>query len=225
MLPSRLLIATRSRGKLRELRPLFESHGLTALDLDGAGLPESEDEPGLEIYETFEENALAKARHFHARAGVPTVADDSGLVVDALGGAPGVRSKRWSGRPDLSGQALDDENNRLLLERLAGLPAPDARTARYVCAAAYVDDVRELVHRGEVRGRILDAPRGAGGFGYDPYFYSAELQRTFAEVSGAEKERVSHRGRAVRALVRALMSEAGPGSSSHSDDARAGGPS
>lgn len=204
-----LLIATRSRGKLRELRPLFEALGLDVVDLDEAGLPERDDEAGLEVYETFEANALAKARHFHRLSGLPTIADDSGLAVDALGGAPGVRSKRWSGRADLSGQALDDENNRLLLERLAGAGATgsEARRARYVCAAAYEDGARELVCRGEVRGRILDVPRGTGGFGYDPYFFADELEHTFGEVSGAAKAMVSHRARAVRALVRALASE------------------
>lgn len=199
-------MATRSRGKLRELRPLFAAFGLDVLDLDEAGLPERGEEAGLEVYETFEANALAKARHFRRLSGLPTVADDSGLAVDALGGAPGVRSKRWSGREDLSGQALDDENNCLLLERLAGAgaTAPEARSARYVCAAAYEDGARELVCRGEVRGRILDVPRGTGGFGYDPYFFSDELEHTFGEVSAAAKAMVSHRARAVRALVRAL---------------------
>jgi XTP/dITP diphosphohydrolase len=210
---SRLLIATRSRGKLRELRPLFTADGLDVLDLDEAGLSERDEEAGLEIYETFEDNALAKARHFHEQSGLPTIADDSGLMVDALGGAPGVRSKRWSGRVDLSGQALDDENNRLLLERLAAVTAPagearDGRAARYVCAAAYVDDAHERVCRGEVHGRILDAPRGDGGFGYDPYFFADELQRTFGEVRGSEKARVSHRARAMRGLVSALRREA-----------------
>ena len=210
MARARILIATRSRGKLRELRPLFAAEGLEVFDLDEAGLPERDEEAGLEIFETFEDNALAKARHFHARSGLATVADDSGLMVDALGGAPGVRSKRWSGREDLTGEALDDENNRLLIERLAEASAVgrDARAARYVCAAAYVDGCREIVRRGEVRGRMLDAPRGTGGFGYDPYFYADELQGTFGEVSGAEKARVSHRARAVRALVGALKSGA-----------------
>ena len=121
--------------------------------------------------------------------------------MDALGGAPGVLSKRWSGRADLSGQALDDENNRLLLERLTGVAN---RSARYVCAAAFVDATRELVSRGETAGRIIDAPRGEHGFGYDPYFFSPELERTFGEATREEKERVSHRGRAFRALLSRL---------------------
>jgi XTP/dITP diphosphohydrolase len=192
------VLATRSAGKLRELVPLFAARGIDVIDLGAAGIVETAAEDELEAYATFEENALAKARYFHARTGRPAFADDSGLEVDALGGAPGVLSKRWSGRTDLSGQALDDENNRLLLERL--VDARD-RGARYVCAAAYVDRGRQLVSRGETEGRIIDAPRGEHGFGYDPYFFSVELDRTFGEATRAEKERVSHRGRAFRALL------------------------
>ncbi len=133
------------------------------------------------------------------------MADDSGLAVDALSGAPGVHSKRWSGRPDLDGQALDDENNRLLLARLGAAGSADRR-ARYVCAAAFVDGSRELVCRGETEGEITSDPRGANGFGYDPYFLSRELGRTFGEASREEKEIVSHRGRAFRALLLQLRS-------------------
>ncbi|HEV8236851.1 MAG TPA: RdgB/HAM1 family non-canonical purine NTP pyrophosphatase [Gemmatimonadaceae bacterium] len=194
-------MATRSEGKLRELRSLFATYEIAVVDLRDAGIAESLLEESLEAHATFEENALAKARHFHRVSGRPTVADDSGLVVATLDGRPGVLSKRWSGRTDLSGQALDDENNRLLVRSLQN--AQDRR-ASYVCAAAFVDDEREFVCRGEVHGRILEAPRGNGGFGYDPYFFSTELGRTFAEVSGAEKARVSHRGRAFRALVERL---------------------
>ena len=201
-----MLLATRSAGKLRELRPMFAAAGYDVVDLVSAGIPEAAEEDDLEVGSTFEENALAKARHFHRLTGLPTVADDSGIEVAALGGAPGVRSKRWSERPDLEGQALDDENNRLLLERLA---AASDRRARYVCAAAWCDADSEFVERGETAGRILAQPRGAGGFGYDPYFESAELGRTFAEVSREEKERVSHRGRAVAKLLR-LVSASRP---------------
>lgn len=192
------MLATRSEGKLRELRPLFAAHAITVVDLRDAGIAESPVEDTLEVHATFEENALAKARHFHAVTGRPTVADDSGLVVPALDGRPGVSSKRWSGRTDISGPVLDDENNRLLLRSLQN--AHD-RSAYYVCAAAYVDDERELVCRGEVHGRITEAPRGSGGFGYDPYFLSAELGRTFGEVSRDEKASVSHRARAFGALL------------------------
>lgn len=127
------------------------------------------------------------------------MADDSGIEISALGGAPGVVSKRWSGRADLTGQALDDENNRLLLARLAGC---ENRNARYVCAAAYCDGARELVARGETSGWIAESPSGANGFGYDPYFVSEELGRTFADVSMEQKALVSHRARAFAKLLR-----------------------
>jgi len=175
------------------------------IDLVEAGVVEGADEDSLETEPTFEGNALAKARHFFRVTSLPTLADDSGLEVDALGGAPGVHSKRWSGRTDLSGQALDDENNRLLLERLEGKAV---RRARYVCAAAFCDGAREIVERGETAGEIISAPSGAGGFGYDPYFRSSELGRTFADVSMEEKARVSHRARAFAKLLRRMQENA-----------------
>lgn len=199
-----LLIATRSAGKLRELRALCSQHGFEVIDLDAAGVDETSDEQRLESAATFEENALTKARFFHGRTGLPAVADDSGLEVDALGGEPGVRSKRWSERPDLSGIALDRANNELLLRRLAGV---SNRMARYVCAAAYCDGAVEFVERGEVSGAITRRPRGSGGFGYDPYFEAAELGRTFGEVTTDEKARVSHRARAMGKLLRRLASQ------------------
>jgi XTP/dITP diphosphohydrolase len=197
----RILLATRSPGKLRELRPLFAARGFTTLDLNEAGIAETSAEDALEAFETFEENALAKGRYFAALSGLPVAADDSGIEVLALGGAPGVRSKRWSGRQDLSGQPLDDENNRLLLARLAD--AADRR-ARYVCAAAFVEGGRELVRRGEVTGTIEREPQGANGFGYDPFFRSDELGTTFGLAAAADKARVSHRARAFRALLDAI---------------------
>lgn len=197
----RVLLATRSAGKLRELRPLFAERGLAVLDLAEAGIVESAAEDDLEAFETFEENALAKGRYFAALSGLPVAADDSGIEVRALDGHPGVRSKRWSGRPDLNGQALDDENNRLLLARLAGVAD---RRARYVCAAAFVEGEREVVRRGEVAGSIVREPSGANGFGYDPYFVSDELGVTFGVASTGEKARVSHRARAFRALLDAI---------------------
>lgn len=206
----RLLLATRSAGKRRELEPMLTAHGWDVVDLDGAGLPENPaEEDALEVAETFEENALAKARYFHARSGLPTMADDSGLSCDALGGAPGVFSKRWSARPGLDGVALDAANNALLLSALAGAALSaevrrDAatRAARYVCAAAFVDGAREVVARGETKGWILEREVGTGGFGYDPLFYSDELGATFGMVSREEKSRVSHRARAVEVLLR-----------------------
>ena len=179
------------------------ARGIAALGLDAAGVVESRVEDELEMLDTFEGNALAKARHFHAQTGQPTAADDSGLVVPALGGLPGVKSKRWSGRPDLTGRALDDENNRLLLGRLQGV---EDRRAYYVCAAAYVDSAGELVRRGEVHGRIVETARGAEGFGYDPYFEVDELGgRTFGEASREDKETISHRARAFTALLDAIV--------------------
>jgi XTP/dITP diphosphohydrolase len=198
----RVLLATRSEGKLRELRPLFAAAGISVLDLEGAGIREEPEEAEVERFATFEQNALAKARYFHLRArGMATVADDSGLEVAALGGAPGVRSKRWSGRTELSGRALDDANNATLL---AALHRHADRRARYVCAAALVGAGTELVRHGETMGRIITVPRGEGGFGYDPYFESDELGKTFGEATLEEKERVSHRGRAFRELLAAL---------------------
>jgi XTP/dITP diphosphohydrolase len=195
------LLATRSDGKLRELEPLFADAGIQVVTLDEAGIAESPGETDIEAYSTFEENALAKARYFRDRSGLLTFADDSGLEVHALGGQPGIRSKRWSGRADLTGRDLDAANNAELLQALRS--AGD-RHARYVCAAALASNDGELVTRGEVEGRILEEPRGRGGFGYDPLFFSTELGVTFGEASRADKERVSHRGRAFRALLRAM---------------------
>lgn len=198
------LLATRSHGKLRELRDLFTARGLAVIGLADAAIPESPDEEAIESWDTFDENALAKAQYFHQRSGLPTFADDSGLVVPALGGRPGVRSKRWSGRHDLSGPALDAANNDLLhgeLRRHGGFPA----SAEYVCSAAFADDARTLVRSGRSAGVIADRPAGAEGFGYDPYFRSVELGRTFAEASVSEKRAVSHRGRAFAALLDALF--------------------
>ena len=193
-----LLIATRSSGKLRELHELFRGTGISIIDLEEAGIAPSAAEEELESADTFEENALAKARYFARLTERVVVADDSGLEVEALGGRPGVRSKRWSGRSDLAGQALDDANNHRLLEALTGLTN---RRARYVCVAALVDGSRERTFRGTSSGVILESARGSGGFGYDPYFRSDELGVTFAEATVGEKEAVSHRGRAFRALV------------------------
>jgi len=195
------VLATRNAGKLRELRPLFTDAGVTVIDLCEAGLPETSEEDGLECYDTFEENALAKARWFADRVGgLPVVADDSGLVVGALDGAPGVRSKRWSGGAERSGDPLDAANNALLLQRMRGV---SDRRAKFVCAAAWHDGARELVALGEVAGVIVQegAARGAHGFGYDPLFLADELGLTLAEATVAEKQAVSHRGRAFTALL------------------------
>ncbi|MEO8624704.1 MAG: RdgB/HAM1 family non-canonical purine NTP pyrophosphatase [bacterium] len=197
------VLASRNAGKLRELRALFATRGIDAIDLREAGVAEDVTaEEAIEAFETFEENALAKARYFASRLpGRVVVADDSGLAVDALDGAPGVRSKRWSGRSDLMGKALDASNNAVLLSRLSDV---HDRGARFVCAAAWCDGTAELVMRGEVLGCIVDEPRGQYGFGYDPHVFVDDLGKTMAEATVAEKELVSHRGRAFTSLLDAL---------------------
>jgi len=196
-----LLIATRSAGKLRELRELFARAGLDVVDLTQAGVAPSAVEDDLEVADTFEDNALAKARYFAELTRRAVIADDSGLEVAALGGRPGVRSKRWSGRTELAGLPLDAANNARLIDELRGLTNRDAR---YVCVAALVDHGAERTFRGTAEGVILEEPRGTEGFGYDPYFFSSELGKTFGEASLVEKEGVSHRGRAFRALIEGL---------------------
>ena len=207
-----VLLATRNAGKLRELVPMLTAAGIHAETLAAAGIPETADEDELENFETFEENALAKARWFSSKtSGRVVFADDSGLVVATLGGRPGVRSKRWAGTTSLADQALDDANNAHLqteLDRSASSAQSD-RSASYVCAAACVWGEGSLVATGSTTGRILVTPRGTGGFGYDPYFWSDDLAAGFAEVSGAEKLAVSHRGRAFRALLAAIDANRG----------------
>jgi XTP/dITP diphosphohydrolase len=202
----KLLVATRSRHKIAEIRDILaDVPGLELVDLDAAKVPESPEEEHLEPHETFEANALSKARYFFGLTGLPTVADDSGLEVRALGGAPGVRSKRFAPGEDLQGLARDRANNRYLLERLRALRSPD-RGARYVCAAAFVEDGgTPLIVRGEAPGVIVDEPRGAGGFGYDAHVLDPEVGMTFAELSAADKNRRSHRGKAFAALAKALQ--------------------
>lgn len=197
-LTSPLVLATRSAGKIRELRALCASYGIGVATLEELGIAESAKEDALEVFDTFEENARAKARYFAALLpGRWVLAEDSGLVVDALGGAPGVRSKRWTGST-ATGAALDAENNAAVQRALEGV---EDRRARYVCVAVLVRGDAEWLGEGRVEGRITTAPRGANGFGYDPYFESAELGCTFAEATPAAKATVSHRARAVRGLL------------------------
>jgi len=196
------VLATRSAGKLRELRPLFRDAGLDVIDLTEAGVAETRAEESVEAHDTFEANALAKARFFHAVCGgLEVVADDSGLCVDALGGAPGVRSKRWSGGTGVTAQRIDAANNAKLVASLEGVTM---RQARFVCAAAWHGAAGELVTTGTVEGSILTTPSGSHGFGYDPYFYAAELGMTLADATTEQKRLVSHRGRAFDALLAAL---------------------
>jgi XTP/dITP diphosphohydrolase len=206
------LLATRSTGKLAELHEIFGALGLDVTDPRSLGIPETAAEDDLERYETFEENALAKTRYFfQASGGLPTFGDDSGLCVDALGGEPGVYSKRWSGRLDLPAKELDASNNGKLVERMRDARAMGGAeftdTARYVSVAAFKDSVGEQTRRGEIEGRILETPRGAHGFGYDPYFEAPDLGGTFAEATIDLTARNSHRSRAFGALLNALRAQ------------------
>ncbi|MEO5824608.1 MAG: non-canonical purine NTP pyrophosphatase [Gemmatimonadales bacterium] len=201
----RLLVATRSRGKQAEFRSALSSADITVVFPDELGFAECAEESELEIHDTFAANAHAKAAFFAASCGMPALADDSGLAVDALLGAPGVRSKRFAG---VSGSEEDvtAANNALLLERLHGLP-PHARGAQFRCALSLVGvGAKETRADGVVRGRIIETPRGIAGFGYDPLFYCDELGCTFGEAEAAAKHRVSHRGRAIRAMAAVLGS-------------------
>ena len=208
----RLLLATRGEGKLRELREIFLEFGLEAVDLATLGIPETARENNLEEFDTFEENALAKARYFfEVSDGMPTFGDDSGMCVDALNGEPGVYSKRWSGREDLERAELDAANNAKLVARMRTARAEQGPrftdAGRYISVAAFKDAAGEVTRRGEIEGRVLTTPRGTGGFGYDPYFEAPELGGTFAESSIKNTAAGSHRARAFRALIAALRAE------------------
>ena len=209
--PRPLLLATRSSGKLRELGPMLRDAGFAPVTLGELGIAPLAEEESVEAFETFAENSLAKARYYYGRAralgaAAPSLvlADDSGLAVRALDGAPGVRSKRYSGSA-LDGGALDDANNAKLMGALRGV---SDRSARYVCVAAIKSESSEVHATGECAGRIVEMPLGADGFGYDPYFYCDELGKTFGEASREEKERVSHRARAVAAALAMLRGRA-----------------
>ena len=208
----KLLAATRSAGKQREIRRILEPAGFELVFPEDVGLWETEREATIETADSFEGNARRKAEYFARLSGLPTVADDSGLEVFALGGAPGVRSKRFAGAEG-SPDAVDAANNTELLRRLRGASEP-RRRARYRCVLVLLRDPSAVpeVFEGVAGGRILEAPAGAGGFGYDPLFYSDELAKSFGEASPEEKDRVSHRGRALRALGAALTAVPATGS-------------
>jgi XTP/dITP diphosphohydrolase len=204
----RVLVATRSRHKLDELRALLHLEDTEIVALDDVGL---EDEP-VENAGTFRGNAILKARYYAERSGLPTLADDSGLEVDALNGSPGVRTRRYA-----SENATDEENNAKLLAALADLPA-ERRTARYRCVLAYLDPRDRsrqvpgkrpfvVTRSGTFRGRIAMTPRGTNGFGYDPIFEPAAEApggRTVGQLSPEEKNHISHRAEAARAMARYL---------------------
>ena len=191
-----LLVASRNRKKLAELRRVLDGAGvaLTLLSLDDVAPFDEAPETGA----TFEENALAKARDAFRATGLATVADDSGLEVDALNGMPGVLSARWSGR-----HGEDLANTQLLLAQLGDVP-DERRGAAFASACALVSGTDEVVVRGVWPGSIVREPRGDGGFGYDPVFLPAGSTRTAAELTPEEKDAVSHRGRALAALLPAL---------------------
>jgi len=199
-----LLLATRNAAKLAELRRMLDTADVIGIRVLGlADVPEFPEEP--ETGATFAENALAKARDAVKATGLPAVADDSGLTVEALNGMPGVLSARWAGR-----HGDDGANLELVLGQVADVP-DDRRGASFVCAAALVvPGGDEVVVQGEWTGRLARAPRGRGGFGYDPVFVPDGETRTSAELAPQEKDALSHRGRAMRALLPHLRALAQP---------------
>ena len=194
--PGRVVLASGNAGKLAEIRALLAGSGIELVPQSDFDVPEVE-----ETGTTFVENAIIKARHAAGYAGLPAIADDSGLEVDALGGAPGVRSARFAG-PD----ADDAANNRLLLERLSGLTAAQ-RSARFRCVMVFLPHPASpapVIREATWEGRIGEAPRGENGFGYDPLFLPAGEAGTLAELPPEKKNRLSHRGQALRALLETL---------------------
>jgi XTP/dITP diphosphohydrolase len=194
----KVVLATANPGKQREFAALLAPRGFELLLQSELGI-----DSVAETGNTFEDNALLKARHAAALSGLPALADDSGLEVDALGGRPGVRSARFAGP-----EASDAENNAELLRALAERPR-EPRTARYRCVLALVrgaDDPQPLLARGSWEGRIGTHPAGSGGFGYDPYFIPEGFECTAAELSSAQKNALSHRGAALRDLISRLDS-------------------
>ncbi len=191
----RLVLASNNAGKLREFQALLAPLGWQVIPQGALGVAEAE-----EPYDTFIENALAKARHAALQTGLPALADDSGICLAALGGAPGVHSARFAGEPK-----SDSRNNSLMLEKLAGVTD---RRAHYVCVLVFVrsaGDPQPLIAEGEWHGEIVDTPRGGGGFGYDPYFWLREYGMTAAELTAEQKNATSHRGLACKALLQRLV--------------------
>lgn len=191
-----MLLASRNAKKLTELRRILAPclPGVEVVGLDDVAAYEEVPESGA----TFADNALIKAREGFRNTGLPTVADDSGLTVDALNGMPGIFSARWAGR-----HGDDEANLRLVLGQLADVP-DDRLGAAFECAVAFVDESGETVTNGTMPGRLIRQPRGNNGFGYDPIFVPAGYEQTSAELDSATKDCVSHRGRALRALAQQL---------------------
>jgi len=200
------LIATRSAGKRKEIVQILRDVPYRLVFPDDVGLVERAEETRLETADSFEGNARRKAEYFARLSGLPTAADDSGLEVFSLGGQPGVRSRRFA-MVDGPSEQQDAANNAELVRRLAGAPAP-RRRARYRCVIAYFSrpEAIPMTFEGTCLGSIAQAPRGGGGFGYDPLFLSDDLGKTFGEAAPDQKHAVSHRGRAFRALGQWLLS-------------------
>lgn len=189
-----LILASNNAGKLKEFSALLAPINFDLHTQSEFNVPEAE-----EPHVTFVENAIAKARHASRLTGKPALADDSGVCVNALGGAPGVYSARYAGEPK-----SDQRNNEKLI---ADLAAHADKSAYYYCVLVFVrhaDDPQPVIADGRWNGEMIDTPRGQGGFGYDPYFWIPELQKTAAELTAEEKNRLSHRGQALRALIEKL---------------------
>lgn len=203
----KLLVATRNPGKAREIRAILGDVPHQLVFLHETGITETRAEETLELAETFDGNARHKAEYFARLSGLPTVADDSGLEVFALGGLPGVRSRRFA-MFDGPMEEQDAANNRELVNRLHGLPA-ERRRARYRCVVVFLPrpDAPSHSFEGTCTGRILEGPKGTGGFGYDPLFFSDDLKLSFGEASPEAKHEVSHRGRAFRAFAEWLRAQ------------------
>lgn len=193
-----LLVATRSPHKLAEIREILADLPVALVGPADLGLAVREEEDELEPFDTFARNALSKARYFHGRSGLPTLADDSGLCVDALDGGPGVRTKRFAPEDWAERWGRDEANIRWLLERLSDVPA-EARGARYRCCVALADEMSHATFDGAAEGSIAEVPRGEGGFGYDPLFLLEGGDRTYAELPERVKRATSHRAAALRA--------------------------
>jgi len=194
-----LLVATRNTHKLNEIRDLLSDLAVEVVSLGDAGIPMHADEESLEVAESFEGNALAKARYYRNRSGLPTVADDSGLCVDVLDGEPGVHSRRFAPAAFRQEMEEDEANNRWLLKQLHGV-SPERRGAHYRCALALVDERSCLLVNGRVDGWIALEPRGRNGFGYDPLFVVAGGGATFGELPPSVKAERSHRANAIRRI-------------------------
>ena len=205
-----VLVATRSAHKLAEIREIMDDVPVRFLSLLDLGLSPSPAEDELEPFDTFALNAMSKAKYFHGRTGLPTLADDSGLCVDALEGGPGVRTKRFAPESWAREQGRDRANNLWLLDQLTGVP-PEERGARYRCAIAVTDDCEHDVYEGSVEGRIALEPRGEGGFGYDPLFLLHGGEKTYAELPPETKKATSHRAAALRRTIPWLMDHVAEG--------------